>query len=250
MLDHLSYSEFSTALLCLRKYQYLYVDKIKLPELDKPADLAFGSAIHAGVNAYLEGHNGTSVFNIFWESIREKDMLYSRFNWEELKNLGEVFLSKFTKRYLRDFKPVHMEKRLYSEYRGIKLEGTPDFFGLYKDEKVVFDWKTSAYPYYKERGLTSLQLALYTYLGIRELGFTPQKLGYLVFVKATGSVQNPILVDFDEKVLYDKLDSMVDYYEKLDKAKTYPKNPNQCIVGSNYCPFIDLCWNKKVKENQ
>lgn len=241
MKSNLSFSEFSLAMQCLRKYKHVVIDRLHT-DTDDSADIEFGTAMHEGVNAYLEGDDGLAVFTVYWDSIRDRQMIFTRFDWAQLKELGIRLLARFEKKHVKHLKPFSMEKRLYGEYKGIQLEGTPDFFGTYQDIPVLIDWKTAAYRYPDEKLHTSLQLNLYAFLGVQKLGYRIDQMGYLVFVKSSETIQGPRLVDFSEKTMYDMLDDMVEYYGKMKKDGTYPRNPTACVQGSQRCLFIDRCW--------
>lgn len=245
-----SYSKYSSALSCLRKYKHVYIDKL---QGDESGDLEFGTAIHSAINATLEGEDGELTFSTHWESLKGKEMAYGRFKHGELWEIGLDLVRKFSKMHAPKFTPFKMEQRLYGAYKGIKLEGTGDFYGDYERVPSLFDWKTAGYPYKQEKGLTALQLYLYAYLGIKELGYTPKQLAYLPLVKSgkdargklTGSIQKPIIIPFDERVMYEMLDEMLAYLEKLEHNGTYPRQPNSCIMGNIVCPFINKCWGQK-----
>lgn len=236
-----SYSDYSAALSCFRRYKLLKVDSI-VPNVADSGDLLFGTAMHAAINAALRSDDAQGVFDLHWNGAAEQDnVAYGRFNWPQLKELGSTFIRKFGERYAKDFRPQVMEQRLYSEYKGIKLEGTPDFLGKYKSDLVVVDWKTSSQNYDKQRAAVGLQLWLYAYLATTALDFKPQKLVYLVFNKATGSVQTPVMVDFSASKMLDILDNMVHYLKLVDVETVFPKNLNACIVGAQRCPFWKEC---------
>jgi hypothetical protein len=238
-----SYSAFSTALVCLKKFHLLYVDRIgsiKSPEM------SFGSALHLGIESLLKGENGQEIFKIYWQSIEGDFEEWGRYSHKEMARMGQVFLDKFEKGHLKHFKVHTMEKRLYSNYKGMKLEGTLDYCGDYKGIATVMDWKTSAYPYEKEKALTSLQLNLYAYLAIKELDYTPKQLGYTPFVKNSGSIQGPLLVDFSEKHMLELLDGMLEYAAMFEKMGSI-KNPNSCVIGSRVCEMYSVCWEKEKK---
>lgn len=241
MKDSFSYSEFSTALNCLRKYKLLYVDRIIEAQTEN-GDLVFGSALHSAINTVLEGGDGEMGFEIYWDSYKGKEVAYSRFKWEELREIGLNFVSKFKRFYAPKFTPMVMERRLYSSYKDIKLEGTMDFIGEYEGVVTLFDWKTTGYPYAKNKPLTALQLYLYAYLCQQELKITPKQIAYLPFVKSTGSIQKPLLLEFKEETMLHMLDTMVDYITKLKAGDSYPKNPNYCIQGQRECEYMARCW--------
>lgn len=237
-----SYSVHSSAVSCLRKYKLCYIDKLA-PDYES-GDLVFGSALHSAINGTLTGDNGNEIFELYWSTYAEKDLKYGRFKWEELNQLGRGFCTKFSKLHAPKYKLEFAEERLYGEYRGVKLEGTLDFLGDYAGERSLRDFKTSGYNYAEEKKDTALQLNLYTYLAITNGKAAPKTLGYTVFNKGTGSIQQ-MTWEFDEKIMYSMLDDLVDYCTLVGSSRTYPKNLNSCIMGSQRCSYYNQCHGGK-----
>ncbi len=214
--------------------------------MPESGDMAFGSALHSAVNGALTGQNGEELFDLYWSTYDLKEVAYGRFKWAELKELGLNFISKFSRLHAKKYEVTHAEKRLYSEYKGIRLEGTPDFIGMYQGKRSLRDFKTSGYNYDKEKQDLALQLYLYAYLAIQCEGFTPETLGYDVFNKGTGSIQT-MTWDFDEAKMYDMLDNMVAYCKQIDAVTEHPKNPNGCMFGKSKCGMYEVCWGKNER---
>lgn len=235
-----SFSHYSMALQCLRKYKYVALDKI-VPVGPESSDLIFGSALHAAINASLTGQDGRAVFEQLWLQYETKDVEYGRYKWNELATIGTTFINNFVKYHAKHYELEFAEKRLYAEYRGIKLEGTMDYYGLYKGRKSLRDFKTSGQNYKPEKASIALQLYLYTYLALQNLFDAPETLGYTVFNKGTGSIQD-LTWEFDEKVMYQALDNMVDYLSILSKPdQKFPGNYGACLDYNRKCPFFDKC---------
>ena len=239
-----SHSQYALALQCLRKYKYVYVDKLE-PEGLESADLAFGTALHTAIHAALTGQDSDTIFRISWAGYLD-NVEFGRFSHAQLLELGLGFLAKFTRTYASKFEPKLMESRLYGEYRGIKLEGTPDFFGLYEGEMTLADWKTTGTNYHKDKALSGLQLYLYAYLGIQNGFDAPRQLLYLPFNKGLGSIQRPVVVPFSESDMIKALDNMVDYIESMDTTK-YPANYGSCFGYNKQCEYFSRCFPKEDK---
>lgn len=239
-MESWSYSQFSAALKCLRYFKYVYIDRLDSGSLVS-GDLAFGSALHSAINSVLLGGDSGDVFSIYWDSYKDKDVKYGRFNWEELRTLGLNFISKFERLHAKKYEIHTAEKRLYASYRGIKFEGTVDFYGKYNGSTSLRDFKTSGYQYSRDKPLCALQLSLYAFL-VRGLGEPIETLGYTVFNKGTGSIQD-LTWEFDEKKMYWDMDELVDYLELIDKGR-YPANLNSCIMGSMKCDYFEVCHGK------
>lgn len=245
-----SYSAYSSAVSCLRKYKLCYIDKI-LPAGAESSDLVFGSALHSAINAVLSREDGVATFEMYWESYRGKGLEYGRFNWEQLAGIGAEFVRKFIKLHSKKYRLQFAEKRLFGEYKGIKLEGTPDFYGEYNGRMSLRDFKTSGRNYEPEKALCALQLNLYAYLYMKSFPTAKiDTLGYTVFNKAIGSIQD-LTWDFREEDMYESLDNMVEYCEIVDLEAadwgTYPKNFNSCLNYNRRCEYFSLC-HKENKE--
>lgn len=242
-----SFSAYSTALQCLRKYKYIYVDKL-MPEGPESGDLLFGSALHSAINASLLGDNGEALFEIYWMAYKDKEIEYGRFKWKELAELGANFIRKFVKYHSPKYKLEFAEKRLFSEYRGIRLEGTLDFYGLYNGLRSLRDFKTSGRNYEAEKSDCATQLYLYSYLYLANNPAAGiDTLGYTVFNKGTGSIQD-LTWKFDENKMLEVLDELVSYTKHLTATEEYPKNFQSCLDYSRKCPYYDLCHKGEKNE--
>lgn len=236
-----SYSQWSDAVKCQQYYKLCYIDKIVPAGQIDGGDMAFGTALHSALHAELQGDDGADVFTILWDLQKDVPLSYSRFKWSELKVLGLEFVRKYKKGHGKKMLLIQGEKRLYADYKGVKLEGTADFVGTYDGVPTLIDFKTSAYTYHKDRASVSLQLHLYAYLAIQNNLPKPKTLQYLVFSKATSSIQLQTWA-FDKSLMYSMLDNMVEYANMVMTANTYPRNPNQCVVGTQRCKYFDTCW--------
>jgi len=59
-----SYSAYSSALRCLKEFDYTYIQKI--PEAATDSDLRFGTALHGALNETISGGDGKEFFKVFW----------------------------------------------------------------------------------------------------------------------------------------------------------------------------------------
>lgn len=234
-----SYSAYSSALRCLKEFDYTYIQKI--PEGATDSDLRFGTALHASLNEELINKNGKELFKVYWESEKEKFQDTGRFNWDQLNDLGNKFLTTFGRKYAKDLIVQEAEVRAYSEYKGIKIEGTADFIGTYQGRPCVLDFKSSAYNYKREKSVVALQLYLYSYLATSKLGFVPETLCYMVFNKGTGTIQ-VLEWDYKRDKQIEALDNMVKYIQGFQQDKQeFPKNYNSCIIGTRKCKYWSRC---------
>lgn len=239
-----SYSAYSTALICLRKYKYCFIDKLEPDYQD--GDMAFGSALHSAINSILHGEDGYEIFKLYWDSYKDKPLVYSRFKWKELEEIGYTHLRKFIKLHASEYKVEIAEKRFYATYAGVSYEGTPDFYGMYKGKLSLRDFKTSGYNYDKEKKLLATQLYLYAYLAISNGLKPPETLGYTVFNKGTQSIQD-LTWEFNEVDMHKTLTDFMDYVDVLEKKDRviFPRNLNSCIFGTKKCSFWSRCHGTK-----
>ena len=240
-----SYSVISTAYKCPRLYKLVHIDKIKTEQPASSA-LEFGSCFHAAIQAILEGADGMDVFRTYWDSVKDKDMIYYRHNWDMLNEIGEVLLTRFARLHAKNYKIVHpMEERLFSKIGGYKLAGTPDFVGDYKGVPSIVDFKTSADAFVKDRIICNEQMPLYAYLAEKELGFKAKQLVYQVFTKQNPRIQtivHPIVEGEHQKML----DNITLMCETLDKATVFPMNRNSCLSAGRYkCQMWEQCYGEK-----
>ncbi len=238
-----SYSAYSSAVSCLRKYKLTYIDKI-VPEGPEGGDLLFGSALHCAINSCLTGQDGLATFEMYWSMYQNKEVEYGRYKWAELASLGTNFIGKFIKYHAGKYSLEFAEKRLFAEYKGIKLEGTPDFYGQYGGRASLRDFKTSGRNYEPAKSDCALQLYLYSFL--YRANFPTSRidtLGYTVFNKGTGSIQQ-LTWDFDEAKMTEVLDNMWDYCSMIERQQGplgFPKQFNACLDYNRKCQFFNKC---------
>lgn len=247
-----SYSAYSSALSCLRKYKYCYIDKV-VPEGPDSGDLIFGSALHSAINASLTGQDGQATFELYWSSYKEKEVEYGRFKWADLSKIGAEFIRKFERFFVPSLKLQFAEKRLHSEFLGVRLDGQPDFIGEFNGVRTLADWKTSSSNYSPNKSDVALQLYLYAYLAIKN-GLGPiDQLAYFVFNKGTGSIQTPLVWKFEHDKMLQALNAMTSYARifqgevKYLSDAGYPQNWNSCLDYNRKCSYYNFCH---LKENK
>jgi putative RecB family exonuclease len=186
VINHLSYSQISTYLMCPLRYRFQYVELI--PAAFKSAALAFGSAIHEAVGAFyhevltgdeLRPDQMLDVYRQAWHARDGSEIRF--FNGDDEQSLtekAEQMLSVFH----GSFDP------------GVQVLGIEEFFDMRFDEDVppfqgyidlieqsaegvvsVVDLKTAARKPTKTQAGSNLQLTAYT-LGAEALGFDPEQL--------------------------------------------------------------------------
>lgn len=249
-----SYSQLSTAYRCGQLYKYLYVDGIKSTQPDS-GDMKFGTAIHLAIECMLTNPEGDymGLFELFWGLEREHNNKYGRYGWQELRLMGHKLLQRFERLHAKKFVPTVMEERLYGSVGDIKVEGTPDFVGMYKGKKAIVDFKTSGSVYSKDKIKVSEQLYLYAHLASKALKFNAEQIVYVVFVKGP----NPSIQCISENIRESKLATIIKNVraqgEELNlkiKEDKLTRNYGNCIIGANKCSFFENCHGTVDEEKE
>jgi hypothetical protein len=196
--------------------------------------------MHVALNEVLEGKDGFAAFNLYWGTLDHSKLEFSRRD-QDLVSIAESQLSKFKRLHANHLVPVEMENRLYSEYKGVKIEGTPDFVGLYKGLPAIVDFKTSAQPYDKFKLECNEQMYMYAYLAQQCLKYEIKQLVYIVLVKYTAGIQ-VIKTELTQEKLIDMMDNIRELVVELDERTTFPANRNACMIGSRKCDYSNVCY--------
>ncbi len=229
------YSGISTAYQCLKKFEIRYI--LGIPEEGTSSALSFGTAIHLAIQSMFEGNDYEQTFTMYWNSVKNDISEYPRYSWEQLLEMGKVFLGRFEKSHLKKFKPYKLEAVMEAPLGNNILTGTADFIGLYMDEPAVFDWKTSQSVYNNWKIKSNEQLWIYSYLAEKTFGYKADVVGYKVFCKGEERIQT-----LTRRLTQDKLDDMLNnvkiMVEDLASRKVFPRNPG-C-----FCTNTDICYPK------
>lgn len=240
----------STAYACSKMYKLQYIDKAESDEKGSSA-LEFGTCIHMGLQASLEGEPGLDSFRAYWDSIKDKDLTYYYpFDWEKLYDLGELFLTRFDKLHAKHLQIVHpMEVRLFGKLpEGYLIEGTPDFIGKYKGVDSIVDFKTSKDLYTADKLIVDEQMYIYNYLARTQLGFQPVQHVYIVFGKKDERIQVLIHQPSDEELgkAIDNVERMCKELEQREKDNNFPMNKKSCLIGTYRCKYWSNCHGSKT----
>lgn len=235
-----SYSELSSALSCNRMYQYLYIDKLQVEEPESLA-LHFGSALHAGLNAILEGSAG-GAFAAYWDSVAAMEFNKDRHSHESLGEMGQLFLERFYRLHKPHYELIHGEDRLYANSpRGVKLEGTPDALVMYKGKLTLVDFKTSSQRYADGKVESSDQLRLYAYLLQENLNVKIEQIAYVVFIKTKEPSIQMQVMELDQEDLKLRIANIETLCLEIAAKNEYPQNFNSCLNYGRKCKFFDKC---------
>lgn len=240
-----SYSQISTAYRCGMLYKYIHVDKLPSNE-PASGDMKFGTGIHMGIEAILTGNTAyLELFNLYWDLEKTQNNKYGRFGWSELKDQAEVLLTRFDRLHKKKFVVQEMEQRLYGSIDDIKVEGTPDFIGLYGGKKTVVDFKTSGSRYDKAKIAASEQLYLYSYLAEQSRQFSAEQIVYVVFVKgpqpAIQCLSAPLDKSRTSAVLANIRQQAKDIEYKIAN-NTFTRNFTNCVGYGQKCSHYAECF--------
>lgn len=240
------YSEITDYYRCPTYYHLRHVERVESGAPESSA-LFFGTAMHLGVQAYLEGDDGAVVFEAAWEAHRDKPLLYyGRESWDSLAKDGEVLLTRFKRMHLKHIEPAFIEQKLEREHNGVILTGTVDTAGSYKGKRSVIDYKTSGKRYPQEKLVVNEQLSGYNFMLRGEpWKYEAEQHVYIVFrktgVEGDAGIQ-VIATPVDEKFVMKRIDNMVAVAKQISKQKLLTKNTSQCIMGRYKCDYFAHCW--------
>ena len=241
------YSAIETASRCLRKFKLDYLDGLPV-DTEPSIELLFGTGLHLALQASLEGEDTLTTFNVYWDSLRST-LLHEKYRYRDYALKAAEFIRKFNKMHRQHLKPHALEKTLTAEIGGYSFEGTPDFVGWYKGVPSIIDFKTSQSSYVREKIICNPQMPLYAELARLSLGFPVEQVVYMVFVKGTGSIQEPIVQKLSPELLTEALDSVISKAKELEELKAsgaeYKKNFTSCIMGSRVCNRFEHCYGRK-----
>jgi len=217
-----------TYLQCPNKYKQLYVDG--QDEKKDSSALRFGSALHLALQTHFEGGDPYSVFNMYWNSIKDLHLEYDRYSWEDLGEMAsQSFLPNFIRLHAKKFSNTKNELKMEAPILGEHtLQGTLDCIAEYEGKLTLFDYKTShsRYPQYKI--MRNPQMYIYAYLYQKTTGVLPDFVCYKVFVKNDRSIQT-----LKYPLTQQKLDSMMNNVEAIIKdivdRKVWFCNYNNCF---------------------
>jgi RecB family exonuclease len=182
-----SFSQISTYLQCPRKYQYRYLDKVKVKEFETTYELILGSLVHQALEWWYQHLTNSPQNSLFPPQIptkqelltyfahhREKEIRNQRairepsyFTPEDIRRRAETYLSTYYDQHsdFSDIIAVETEKSiLFTLPNGQSFKGIIDRLDHLKDGTLVInDYKTGKkLPVEIENQYIS-QLSLYAY---------------------------------------------------------------------------------------
>lgn len=181
----------------------------------KSSALEYGTALHLGIRAILDGDSGVDNFLLYWNSLKDVSMIYYRYGWQELRDLAvNKFLPNFERLHAKKFTRIVQELTLEMPFLGDHtLQGTPDIVCDYEGLPSVFDWKSSSTEYKRNKLDKNPQLYIYAALSKYNNLTLPKTIGYKVFRKDAASIQT-----LKKELHIENLDAMMRNVENIAKA--------------------------------
>lgn len=243
------YSKINDYRTCPTLYKVKHIDGVKLDS--RSLDMEFGTAIHLAVNDILLGNEGVELFDLYWDSIKNEDLPKSRFDWKCLQYNAHKLLPRFARLHAKHFLPHAMEERIFTEFKGHLVEGTPDFLGDYKNIPSIVDFKTAGARYDEKKIIAEDQLSSYAAMAIKKLGYTPKQRVYVVFIKHYTDPSIQILKSplTDDAILC-ITNNMTDTIEEIKSRTVFTRNVSNCVRGNMICPNFAGCWGTEGNESE
>lgn len=216
----------------------------------------------------------------------EEKSFYNYANWLSMVQKGALMLKTYENEIMPKLGKVHAVQKVVTLSNGDdKLVGFIDFIADYDGKKVIFDNKTSTFPYESDSVITSPQLSLYVHAdGSTEYG------GYVVLNKLVKKNRQKVCAkcghdgsggrhkscnnEVDDKrcggdwietvrpeinyqIIVDKIPKRTEQIviENIDKANegikagVFTRNFNMCdnFYGGS-CPYKPLCFKEKMDD--
>lgn len=222
---------------CQQKYKFQYIDKL---EGDSSVDLHFGSALHAGLEAYFKLSDSLKAFNNYMSDI-PNNATASRYSVEQLTDMGAIFIERFIRLHAKKYNPKFIEKSMQFEVLGHSFHGTADVIGLYEGVPSVVDFKTSGYRYSDRKILSNQQMPLYAHAAKTTLNYPVEQLVYVVFIKSATApsiqVQKRPITQEEINNSLAEVKIVCDDIVSKEQSGLYLKNRGNC----EYCPYFERC---------
>ena len=256
VIDHLSYSAINTFVRCPLKWYFRYVEK--LPEEVIGAALAFGSAVHAGLERHfqqlLETGNTPALDELLkaydecWKSYDAKLLKFGRGDdADSLRELGEKMFRAF--RASEFASPAGTIVGIEEPMRAEFVPGIPEVVARMDlavqsdDELTVTDFKTSRGRWNSEQvAQQAEQLLVYADLAGKVIGGKQIKLQFAVLTKAKAPVLELHEVEFDSA----RLDRTKAVFSRVwDAIKSGNVYPAPSPLNCHSCGYQTACraWN-------
>lgn len=229
------YSHIEAYLQCPKRYKKLYIDKEVLQS--ETIDLHYGTAIHSAIQAHFDGGEPFDVFNMYWNSIKDKHLESGRYNWEDLGKMAtDTFIPNFIRLHSKKIGILQMEETLEMSILDGKhsLSGTYDAIANVDQKLTLIDWKTSAREYPLSKIYRNPQLYIYAKMYEHKYGYLPEQIMYKVFIKQEKRIQSLKL-----ELTKERLDNMMSNVYTICEDIVKRTETNTWFSNYNSCYCID-----------
>jgi putative RecB family exonuclease len=246
--DHISYSQINTYTTCPLKYRFNYIDGLE-PEFTSSA-LVFGSAMHSGIQAYLQStlegdplrtDQMVDVYRGEWIGSEGQKIRYpARESQDSLLNKAGELFDLFVDQYDTGAEVIAVEESFTMDLNELINDGPGDIPPLagYVDAIIqngstaLIDYKTSSR---KPNGdANAMQLVAYS-LGATTLGYEPNELTYryeyLVKTAKPELVTCPVRIDDNDRRRFLKTTARV---WKAIQSEIFFPNPSYLCSSCGY----------------
>lgn len=232
------YSMIDAFVSCPMKFYRNYI--LNEAEPVKSSALEYGSAMHLALEGFHEGDDPYSIFEMYWNAIKETNLEYDRFSWQELNDMTkESFLPNYIRLHSKKIKDAKMEETIvYPLSEEHTIQGTIDISCKYDGLLSIGDFKTSAREYSNYKIIRNPQLWLYAWLYQQQYGELPQQLFYKVFIKSERRIQT-------QKILLtqEKLDLQMKNVSAIVDSIAYMMATGKFYANYNcYCGTPQVCF--------
>jgi putative RecB family exonuclease len=246
--DHVSYSQINTYTTCPLKYRFHYIDRLE--EEFTSSALVFGSAMHSGIQAYLQStlegeplrpDQMVDIYRGEWRGSEGQKIRYSARESQDslLNKAGELF-DLFVDQYDTEAEVIAVEESFTLDLNELIRDGlgdVPPFIGyvdaiIQNGSTALIDYKTSSR---KPNGdMNAMQLVAYS-LGATTLGYEPNELTYryeyLVKTAKPELVTCPVRIDDDDRRRFLKMTTRV--WKAIQSMIFFP-NPSYLCSSCGY----------------
>ena len=226
----------NTFVECPSKFNRLYI--LGETEKSKSSALEFGTAIHEALESLFNNEDPYTSFNMYWESIKSNNLEYTRYSWDDLKELAiQKFLPNFIRLHSKKFVVRSLEETIEAPFMGHTLQGTIDNIALYENELTITDYKTSDREYPVSKLIRNPQLYIYAYLYQQKYNILPQQIMYKIFIKSEGRLQTRKILLTQEKLdlQMNNISSIVKNMLHMIESKTFYSNYNCWCTNEKFC---------------
>lgn len=233
------YSMINSFVECPLKFRDSYIDFTS--ERLESIPTLYGSAVHLALETLFQGGDPQGVFNIYWASVKDKNLEYGQFSWDYLQTVGERFIANFVRLHFKKFEDVKMEETIEMPFpiqRDVAhtMTGTFDMACQYEGKLSIVDWKTASREYHNSKIYRNPQLYIYAWLYEQKYNKLPEQIVYKVFIKKDGRIQT-LIRPIDQSTVE----------EQMENVRSIAKNMLAIVESGQYYCNYGSCYSTDGK---